>query len=132
MAAVDGGSKVSHREKCHGDRNGVSTNGHAACLMALGILESAQVAETEEGSLGPLRGQGPACSRGFLSTALGLTELLEGGFLWMAGAGRKECPVGGMENQLRGQMPSDVPRMLGPLSSQKFLLSLLAFLSKLG
>lgn len=50
----------------------------------------------------------------------------------MAGAGRKECPVGGMENQLRGQMPSDVPRMLGPLSSQKFLLSLLAFLSKLG
>lgn len=58
MAAVDGGSKVSHREKCHGDRNGVSTNGHAACLMALGILESAQLAETEEGSLGPLRGQG--------------------------------------------------------------------------
>lgn len=36
----------------------------------------------------------------------------------MAGAGRRECPVGGMENQLRGQMPSIVPRMLGPLSSQ--------------
>lgn len=72
MAAVDGGSKVSHREKCHGDRNGVSTNGHAACLMALGILESAQVAEKEEKGLGEERPRAPEGSGSGLQQRLPL------------------------------------------------------------